>query len=302
MKPSLLRLAVTAGLLGYSPATRAAFPEDGPAPTSAAPSAPVAAENAPVTVPPPSERAVRYHRSGNLIWGIEQGLAIALPLLLLFTGLSSRLRTVASHLAGGRFYPTLVIYLILLAVLLFLVELPLSYYVGFAREHAYGLSAQKLTKWISDQLKGLGVGLIVGALVLWVPYWLLARSPQRWWLWTGLLALPFYLLTLVVVPLWIAPLFNKFGPMKDQALEATVLETARAGRRRRRARLRGGEERRHQEGQRLRHRRRPDQAHRPVGHAAREAQARPRPATWSATSSATTSWATSGPASFSRRR
>jgi STE24 endopeptidase len=68
--------------------------------------------------------------------------------------------------------------------------------------------------------------LIVGALVLWVPYWLLGRSPQRWWLWTGMLALPFYALTLVVVPLWIAPLFNKFGPMKDKALEAEVLATA----------------------------------------------------------------------------
>ena len=158
MRASFLRLAAVAGVLGYSPATRAAFPEDGPAPANAAPSAPVAAENAPVTVPPPSEKAVRYYRSGNVIWGIEQVLAIALPLLLLFTGLSSRLRTVASHLAGGRFYPTLVIYLILLSLLLFLVELPLSYYVGFAREHAYGLSAQKLSKWISRPAQGPGRG------------------------------------------------------------------------------------------------------------------------------------------------
>jgi STE24 endopeptidase len=41
-----------------------------------------------------------------------------------------------------------------------------------------------------------------------------------------MLALPFYLLILLVVPLWIAPLFNKFGPMKDKALEAEVLATA----------------------------------------------------------------------------
>jgi Zn-dependent protease with chaperone function len=46
-------------------------------------------------------------------------------------------------------------------------------------------------------------------------------------LWTGALALPFYTLTLIVTPLWIAPLFNKFGPMKDKVLESEVLGVAR---------------------------------------------------------------------------
>jgi STE24 endopeptidase len=226
MRTLVLGIAALTGLFGPAPwsCAVAADAEQGPGvvPTSDA--------GAPVVVPPPSVKAVRYFRSGNAIWIVEQLLALALPLLLLFSGTSAWLRTLASQLGRGRFYPTLVIYLILLSLLLFLVELPLSYFVGFAREHAYGLSDQKLSKWVSDQLKALGVGLVVGALVLWVPYWLLGKSPQRWWLWTGMLALPFYTLTLVIAPLWIAPLFNKFGPMQDKALEATVLATAaRAG-------------------------------------------------------------------------
>ena len=40
------------------------------------------------------------------------------------------------------FHPTLAIYFVLLYLLLFIVELPLSYSIGFAREHAYGLSTQ----------------------------------------------------------------------------------------------------------------------------------------------------------------
>ena len=59
---------------------------------------------------------------------------------------------------------------------------------------------------------------------------MLARSPRRWWLWTGALSLPFFLLAALVAPIWIAPLFNKFGPMKDKALESQVLALAeRAG-------------------------------------------------------------------------
>jgi STE24 endopeptidase len=229
-------LAAITGLGVMVPCAQAAFPDDGSAgappphldgqnePSSAAP------DTSPVEVPAPSEKALRYHRSGNAIWAVEQVLSIVLPLLLLLTGLSAWLRTLASQLAHGRFYPTLAIYFVLLSLFLFLIELPLSYYVGFAREHAYGLTTQRFSKWASDQMKGLGVGVLVGVLILWVPYLLLARSPQRWWLWTSILALPFYTLTLLIAPLWIAPLFNKFGPMKDKALESEVLaEAKRAG-------------------------------------------------------------------------
>jgi STE24 endopeptidase len=180
----------------------------------------------PVPVPEPSEQAVRYYRSGNVIWVVQQILGIALPALLLLSGLSAWLRTRASQMGHGHFYPTLVVYLVLLSVLLSLVELPLSYYVEFVREHAYGLSTQRFSKWAGDRLKGFALGIVVGALVLWIPYLLLARSPDRWWLWSGLLSLPFFALTLLVAPIWIAPLFNKFGPMKDKALEAEVLDVA----------------------------------------------------------------------------
>ena len=182
--------------------------------------------HAPVTVPQASELALRYYRSGNVIWVVEHLLALAIPALLLFSGLSARLRTVATAIGRGHFYPTLVVYLTLLSLLLFVIHLPLSAYVGYLREHAYGLSTQKLSKWLGDELKGQAVGLIVGALVIWVPYLLLARSPTRWWLWTGALTLPFFTLVLLVTPVFIAPLFNKFGPMKDKALEQEVLAVA----------------------------------------------------------------------------
>jgi STE24 endopeptidase len=234
MRLLTLGLGIAAGLLGVALIARAAAP---PSPAPPAPSPPATSSaptcespDQPVAVPPPSAQAVRYHRGGNVIWAVRQVLGVAIPALLLFSGLSARLRSVARRVARGRFYPTLVVYLVMLSGLLFVVELPLSYYVGYLREHAYGLSDQALGKWFSDQVKGLAVGVVVGALTLWIPYLLLARSPRRWWLWTGALSLPFFVLSALVAPIWIAPLFNKFGPMKDKALEAQVLAVAeRAG-------------------------------------------------------------------------
>lgn len=70
----------------------------------------------------------------------------------------------------------------------------------------------------------------IGVLFLWVPYTLLRRSPRRWWLYTGLLMIPFLFFVSLIAPIWIDPLFNRFGPMKDKALEANILRLAdRAG-------------------------------------------------------------------------
>jgi Zn-dependent protease with chaperone function len=114
--------------------------------------------------------------------------------------------------------------------IIFLVDLPLSYYLGFVRQHAYGLSNQTFDKWAQDEVTGLLIGTVVGILFLWVPYLLLSKRPRRWWLYTGLLAIPFIVLVSLVQPIWIDPLFNTFGPMKDKALEADILRLAeRAG-------------------------------------------------------------------------
>jgi STE24 endopeptidase len=233
----MLGLGIAAGLVGAALALRAATARPDRARTAhatgeaRAPSSASAEDPAgPVLVPSPSEKALRYYRSGNVLWTVEQLLGLAVPALLLFSGLSARMRTFAAGVGRGHFYPTLVVYLALLSLFLFLIQLPLSYYAGYAREHAYGLSTQRFGKWAGDELKGLVIGVVVGALALWVPYLLLARSPARWWLWTGALSLPFFTLILLVTPVFIAPLFNKFGPMKDQALEGAVLAVAaRAG-------------------------------------------------------------------------
>jgi Zn-dependent protease with chaperone function len=186
-------------------------------------------ETAPVAVPEPSEQAMRYYRSGNVLWFVEQAWSIAVLVLLLVTGLSASLRNAARRIGRNWFF-TIVIYFVLFTVVTTIVDLPLSYYTEYVRQHAYGLSNQTFGKWFGDTLKSLGVACVVGALVMWVPYLLLRKSPRRWWLYTAIALVPFIVLANLVAPIWIAPLFNKFEPMQDQALEQKILSLAgRAG-------------------------------------------------------------------------
>jgi Zn-dependent protease with chaperone function len=206
----------------------------------AAPAAPVtlsasvaapapAGETGPVAVPEPTEQAMRYYRSGNVVWVVDTLLGLLVPALFLFTGFSARIRGLARRV-GRKWFFTIAVYFVLFSLASWLLTLPWSYYTEFVRQHAYGLSNQTLGKWASDTVKGLLVGLVAGALFVWVPFLLLKKSPRRWWLYTALAAIPFVVLMLLVTPVWIEPLFNDFGPMQDKALEKDILALAdRAG-------------------------------------------------------------------------
>ncbi|MGI8817665.1 MAG: hypothetical protein ACR2HW_00865 [Gemmatimonadales bacterium] len=170
-----------------------------------------------VVVPSPSALAVSYHRSGNVLWAVSTGLSLIIPGLLLLTGVSARLRRLA-HSIGRRWLLTVATYAVLFTVVTALLTLPLTYYEEYVRQHAYGLSNQTLSRWLGSWLKGVAVSGLGLALVLWIPYLLLRRSPRRWWLYAGLATVPLATLVLVVTPIWVDPLFNDFGPMKDKAL------------------------------------------------------------------------------------
>jgi STE24 endopeptidase len=180
-----------------------------------------------VAVPEPSALAVRYYHTGVPLWVAGTLLDLAIPAVLLWTGWSARLRSAARRPARGRWYPTVALYGVLYVIVLALVELPFGWYMGFVRQHAYGLSTQTASQFLGDGAKAVAIGCVVAALTLWIPYLLLRKSPRRWWLWTGLATAPLATLALVVAPIWIDPLFDRFGPMRDRALEARIVALAR---------------------------------------------------------------------------
>jgi STE24 endopeptidase len=223
----LVFVTICFGVSAVAAATEAAQPQS--APTTPAVSAASTDADAPVQAPQPSEKAMRYYRSGNVLWIIQVAWGLILPALFLFTGFSARIRDWATRL-GRKWFFIVGLYFVIFALIAFVLDFPLSYYAGFVREHAYGLSNQTFAKWLGDSVKELAVSLVIGFLVIWVPYLLLRKSPRRWWLYTSLAIIPFICLMLLITPVFIEPLFNDFGPMKDKALEAKILdEASRAG-------------------------------------------------------------------------
>ena len=220
---NLLRLILLLGLLMVVAVSGSSAQETGEPVSDTITSAASAHEAVPV--PQASDVAMQRYRSGNVIWFVNQALALGLPLLFLYFGWSGRIRDFATRI-GRRWFFIVVIYFIVFSAVIGVLQLPWVFYIEYIREHSYGLSNQTIGKWVKDTAISTVLSLVVGALVIWIPYLLLKRSPKRWWIYTGFLVLPFILLQVFITPLWISPLFNEFGPMKDKALEAKILALA----------------------------------------------------------------------------
>lgn len=178
-----------------------------------------------VVVPEPSALAMSYYYSGNALWIIGYVLAFAIPLVVLFTGFSKKLSDF-SFKVGKKRVGAIAVYIVLYTLLSSLVTFPLSIYSGYFREHTYGLSSQTLSKWFKDYAILLVLSLVVYIILAWVLYLLIRKSPKRWWLYSAIAGIGFCFVFLFVQPIWIDPLFDKFGPMQNKELEAKILQLA----------------------------------------------------------------------------
>jgi STE24 endopeptidase len=186
-------------------------------------------ECAHVAVPAATEQAMRYYESGNLLWIVQQAWGLIVPLLFLLTGFSGSLGRF-SEKWGKKWFFAIVIYLILFIALSNLLYLPLDFYSDYIRQHAFGLSSQTIGRWLDSYGKGTLVTMITSVLFVWIFYLLLKKSPRRWWFYSTLVSIGIGFIMMFIQPIWIDPLFNRFGPMKNKQLEHQILSLAeRAG-------------------------------------------------------------------------
>jgi len=81
--------------------------------------------------------------------------------------------------------------------------------------------------WLGDRGKGLLVAIVLQAIFAVILYAAIRRLGRHWWMAGSFLAVLFAVLVIAVAPVFIAPLFNTFAPLKDSRLRAEILEMAR---------------------------------------------------------------------------
>ena len=101
-------------------------------------------------------------------------------------------------------------------------ELPFSLYSTFVIEEQFGFNKTTVRLWLQDLVKSVLLGAAIGGPLLALVLWLMAAAGTHWWLWTWAVWMGFNLLAMLIYPTWIAPWFNKFTPLQDEALTQRV--------------------------------------------------------------------------------
>jgi STE24 endopeptidase len=104
-------------------------------------------------------------------------------------------------------------------LLVSLIGLPLSLWRTFGVEARFGFNRTTVGLFIADLFKGLLLGLVLGGPLVFVILLLMQRAGSLWWLYAWFVWLAFTVLITWAWPTLIAPLFNKFTPLSDEALK-----------------------------------------------------------------------------------
>lgn len=109
-------------------------------------------------------------------------------------------------------------------------DIPFDLYGHFVIEKKYGFSTMTIKLWITDLIKSIVISSILMGILLGAFLALLHYAPNSWWLWIWIVFASFQLLMLWLYPIVIAPLFNKYEPVKNEGLkEAIIAMMARVG-------------------------------------------------------------------------
>ncbi|HCI51936.1 MAG TPA: peptidase M48 [Gallionella sp.] len=113
---------------------------------------------------------------------------------------------------------------IIVAVLLLssLLEMPFNLYRTFRIEARFGFNKMTFRLYLLDTAKGLLIGAILGLPLLFGVLWLMEQMGANWWLYVWSVWVGFNLLILFLYPTFIAPLFNKFSPLQDEAMKTRI--------------------------------------------------------------------------------
>lgn len=115
-----------------------------------------------------------------------------------------------------------VIFLLSLAVIQMLLNLPWSIYSTFVLEEKFGFNRTTWKLFLIDRVKGMVLGALIGVPLLYSVIAFFEAFPRTWWLFSFLLLTAFQFTMVWVYPKWIAPLFNKFRPLEEAELKTGI--------------------------------------------------------------------------------
>lgn len=159
-------------------------------------------------------KAVEYTLAKSRFGTVDTIFEVVVLLALLFSGALPWLWAQFDALAPGAAWSG-ALFLVGTMLLLGIPGLPLAWWAQFRLEEKFGFNKSTLGLWVTDQIKSLVLGLVIGFPLLWGLLALVGRVGPLWWIWGFALLFGFQMLMMVLYPKLIMPLFNKLTPLPE---------------------------------------------------------------------------------------
>jgi STE24 endopeptidase len=160
------------------------------------------------------EKAVAYSRAGYTLYFVSYVLSGIVLFLILRLGVAAKFREIAENLSDKRWMQAFVFVPLLFATIDVL-NFPLRAYWQALSRH-YEQSIQGWGSWLWDWTKGEFLRAAFAVVMVLILFAVMQRSPRRWWLYFWFPAVLILLGLIVLTPLVIDPLFNKFEPLNKE--------------------------------------------------------------------------------------
>lgn len=165
-----------------------------------------------------------YGKIRNFLFFISTPLEWLVYFYILISGLSKMIEKWSDLNVKWKFIHSS-IYVFYLTTIVTVLFFPLDYF-RYTLSKQYGISTQTFSSWMKDFTIDYWINLITTIIVVSVLYWLIRKSPKRWWFYSWLLTIPFSIFLMYIQPVIIDPLYNEFYPLKDKQLEEEILALA----------------------------------------------------------------------------
>jgi STE24 endopeptidase len=172
------------------------------------------------------EKAKRYQRINHRLYFLGLALTGTLLAILTFSPLGTWFRDAVSGFQDP--FLQLQVYFILFSLFFLIFDLPLSFYSGYMVEKRFELTNHTLGSWALDELKKAALSFVIASLLIQIFYFCIRTFPEHWW-WIAWAA--YFLFTIFftkIVPLWIVPLFYKYGPIESETLKERIRKMGEA--------------------------------------------------------------------------
>jgi STE24 endopeptidase len=165
--------------------------------------------------PERQKKAKQYARIERRLYFIDLGIGGVYVIAWLIFGWSIAVKNALSAISTSDWFLVAGVAFVFVAIL-YVIDLPLSYYSGFVLPHRFELSTQTIGGWISDQIKLILIGGVFGFIFIEVIYAVLRAAPETWWLWAAAIMLLFTVVLANLSPILIMPIFYRVVPLGEE--------------------------------------------------------------------------------------